>query len=87
MLHHQTWAGNKSLTKAFFCNPKRDLSLVPGPVCFLESCPLKEVGIFDKFSMSYLFSLSRHQTKCFIKMSSKAMADRKKRGEDRNTKV
>ena len=48
----------------------------------------------DKVSISYPFSFSRYQTKCVIKfllrqlnMSSKAMADREKRGEDENIKI
>ena len=55
----------------------------------------------DKVSMSYLISFSRYQTKCIIKFLFKqlmnfkiflesisvAMADRGKRGEDKNTKI
>ena len=61
------------------------------------------IKITDKVSMSYLFSFSRNQTKCVIKFlvrqlmtsnfkiylgsTAKAMTDREKRGEDRNTKI
>ena len=57
----------------------------------------------NKVSMSCLASFSRYQTKCyevlistaddvmnfniFLGSSSTAMADRKKRGEDQNTKI
>ena len=51
--------GNKSLTKEFFwtcsvtwretCHCSKSL------LFFLESCPLKGAGIFDKVSMSYFF--------------------------------
>ena len=56
----------------------------------------------DKVSISHVFSFSRYQTKCVIKfwtvddiinfkiflgLTSKAMPDREKIGEDENTKI
>ena len=53
-----------------------------------------------KISMSHLISFLRYQTKCVIKflyrqlmtskilrLTSRAMADREKRAEDKNTKI
>ena len=40
----------------------------------------------DKVSISYLFSLSKYQTKC-VKFLFRQLMTEKKRGEDGNTKL
>ena len=62
---------------------------------FPEKCFLSNSLSMDKVSMSNLISFLSYQTKCVIRFllgqlmtsTSKAMADREKRGEDENTKI